>query len=1297
MPGLSDHRRDAVLTQVRSARQTAESGYKERFKLFGIWADCPRHHSHIPECYVVPAEQIGLSTDDQQIRRALDVVLQREAVGVSTETSSAERARRSVVRLITGAAFTFLNRLAALRAMEVRGLIDEAVVRRSRYGERSLREYRLTQENAGLGPDQILERALREAFFEAAGEIGAVFDPADPYGLALPDPRTLRELHRTLGEEITEADWRADDILGWFYQYYQDEARRAFRTGRGRGQRQAAADADELAAINCLYTPHWVVRLLVDNSLGRLLLEQQGQLDEAAKQVWTEQDLREPSGDTVAEFCRYLDPGTREGGARPKRLREVRVLDPACGSGHFLIYAFDVLWRAYRQAEPDVAPEEHASAILEHNLFGIDIDLRACQLAALGLYLKAKEHAPDFRPKAVNIVCADVRILDGGRREAFLRGLGDDQALQRVAERLLRDLRSTGEIGSLLRVREPFEALFRTRRQRAKAEQAGLFEAGHVQLELEDVVPRERTISEIVAALQNFERDAIERSDMGSQLFAADAERSLGLLSLLSQQYDAILMNPPYNKRQELPTVTREYLTRWFGRTQNNIYAAFIEQTVDLTGPGGFVGMLTPLAYLYLEQLRLLRTEILATQAPPQLVAEFGWDILDPAQIQTAAAVLRVTATGDAELRQSRTFWDLTGPKGSPAKEATFTSGLAALRQGGRPIRRYLVSLDDLAVVPGFPFAYWAPEGLRRAFAQLPPLDPGRAANLDEKIADVKVGLQTSDDAQFTRRWWEVPASQIGRGRRWVPFIKGEEYARWYHDPTLVVLWDNSGYSIKNFRDERGQVRSRPGRGEDFYFFEGLTWQRVNANRRVRTRYLPPGCIFADKGPSIFPAAENIPHTFALLGLLNSSLVNLSMLMLTPERGWEVGQVSRLPVQPRALRNSEVANAARELHDILAAWDTGKETSSQFVFPQLLQVARPVPDTSPTGHPLAADFAWPNLASWAEIAALRGSPDMPLKDLLDVLSKRRNVLQARIDELEQLIDREVFRCYGLEDQAAVVLQALGSRLGLAESESGETGEESGEDREQVEPSEEAQQEVTRLLSYYVKQTIEAADSPVVPLDTRTPGNLLTALRDHLRSDWGEQRTAHLEDEIHDVLGHSLEDWLVHDYFPFHVRLYNNRPVFWLLWSGITGRGRGRRVPAFACFLDYKRLTTDTLRLIRGRWVARALDEARAEAERREREATEERIGGGSQSARLRAAAEEAQAAVAELEAFDRALASVLNPGPIQEPGNGASWTERMIVEVRRGGYNPNPDLGVAVNIAPLRDAGLLHPAGRRVR
>lgn len=1287
MAGLPDGRRGALRAIVRGVRRTAEQAYEDRLKTLGIWTYCAKEHRHTRACYVVPVERVNLTAERAGVRADLEAALEREEVGFPGLGGS-ERAALAILRLIRGAAFTLLNRLAALRAMEVRGLIDETVVRRERYGGQSLREYRIAEANPSLGPDQRLERALREGFAQAAEEVGVLFDPDDPYGLLLPDPRTLRELLRVFAEDITEEDWQADDILGWIYQYYQEEAREAFRRGRGRGRRREA-DADEMAAINCLYTPHWVVRVLVDNTLGRLLLEREGRVEEASRRRWSTEELRKPAGKTVGEFCRYLVPPAGPAEPRvPKPLRDIKVLDPACGSGHFLIYALDVLWRAYREAEPDVPAEEHAATILERNLFGIDIDPRACQLAALGLYLKAKEYAPAFRPRSLNVVCADIRILDGDRREAFLERLGDDPELRRVAERLLTEINNTAEIGSLLRIREPFEALFRRRRAKA-AQGAGVGGIAPGQLQLDGVIPRERTLEEILEALRAFEREAVDRQDMGGRLFAADAERSLGLLSLLSQRYDVVLMNPPYNKRQELPPITRRYLSERFPLTKDDVYLAFIEQAIDLALPGGFVGMLTPRSYMHLKSGDPLRAQILAKYASPQVVLELGLGLPDSATVRTAAATL--TRLGSGLKHRAVHFWDLTTERGSAMKELAFVRSLALLRDGRDDPRHFVASPEQYEVRPGGPWAYWAVR-IGSVFSRFPPLDRDQAKEPKaEKVADVKVGLQTGDDTRFTRHWWEVSTGQIGQDKRWVPFVKGEEYARYYHDPSLVVLWENGGQELKEF--ERSVIRSRR-----FYFREGLTWQYASDFPR-RMRHLPPGCIFGHKGPAVFAVDDGRDAVFALLGLLNSSLANFVMLMLTPERGWEVGQVSRIPVAPGILQNPTLADSAREIHDLLAAWDTGEETSTRFIAPRLLQVAFAEPGKPRTDHPLADGFAWPRWRSWKEIAALRGSPEMPLRELLDLVAERRERLDARIAELEEAVDEEVFRCYGLEEEAPRILEALQRRLGLGadEEEEGEDEGEGGTIEGAAEPSDDDVDEVERLLSYYAKRAIEEAGNPVVPLDPRMPGNLVSAVRGLIRIDWGDKRAVRLEDEVHDLLGRSPEEWLTHEYFPFHVRLYRNRPVFWLLWSAERGRRRARRLPAFACLIDFRRLTPDTLRVVRGRLVAGALDEARADAEAREREFTEARLAGDARAAARKREAEQARARVAELEAYDARLAKLLAPKGASDPDPEASWVKRMVATVAKDGYQPDPDLGVLVNITPLREAGLLHPAADRVR
>jgi len=1274
MRGLSDSRRPEVRRVVRQARRDAETAFADRLRGLGVRSDCAQNHDHSPHCYRTPANALRLPPAEAEARAAVDAALMREEAGY-VGRPAAERAKLAVERYTRGSAFTLFNRLAALRAFEVRGHLDETVVRRATYGGRSLREYRIAQGEPALSADRVTERALREGFEAASDEIGSLFEQDDPYALLLPAPAALRGLLRVFGEEVTEDDWRADDILGWIYQYWQDESREAFRSGRG-GGRRTAADADDMAAINCLYTPHWVVRALVDNSLGRLLLERNGCLETSISNRWSEAELREATGDTVGEFCRYLirPTGGLDESLAARPLRSIRVLDPACGSGHFLIYAFEVLWRAYREEEPDVPAEEHAAIILEHNVFGIDIDLRACELAALGLYLKARQYAPSMRPRALNVVCADSRLTDGAKARDFLAQLSDDPDMRRVAEQLLGDLHSTAEIGSLLRVRGPFLRLLDQRTAATPGE--------FVEVKLPGLGPRERTLGELVAELHVFERFAVERQDMGGRLFAADVERSIGVVAALARDYDVVLMNPPYNKRQELPAVAREYLTERYPRTQHNIFSAFIEQAVDLARPGGFVGMLTPLAFMYLRQFEPLRMEILGQVAPPEVLLEFGWDILDPAQIQTAGTVLRRARTADPG--RERVFIDLTSPRGSSAKEAAFIAILEALRSGAETNGFHLAAPADMAKVPGSPYAYWTPAHVRDTFQRFPPLDRDNARRPKaEKMADVKQGLATADDARFLRRWWEVTPSGLGKGRRWVPFVKGERYARWFHDPSLVVNWANNGEELRNF--DRAVIRN-----PEYYFREGLSWQLVSASRRIRTRFMPGGSIFGHMGPSAFPSAA--PAVFPLLGFLNSSLANLMMLVLTTERRWEVGQVSLMPVAPEVLRSKPLGATARELHDLHLAWDTGHQTSSRFVAPRILQVASDEGLAPRTGHPLAAGFRWPEFFAWNEIFDVRGTTESSLAELAELVARRRRMLDARITVLEREIDDEVFRCYGLEAEADEIRATLRSRLGLVADEDGE------EAAEEDEPEAEDNSEVEELVSHYAAAAVVASTDGVVPLDEREPGNLAALVRQCMAADWGAARADRLEQELEITLGRSLTAWLMHEWFPLHIATYRNRPICWLLWSG--GRGRGRRAadPAFACIVDYHRLTADTLRLVQGRYVRPALDRLHAEVDRLERESSEAVLTGSRDAGHLRRAAESGRERETELREFDTRLTSLIE-GPARPvaPATDASWVRQKIAEVRDHGYRPVTDYGVLVNIGPLVEVGVVHAAADRIR
>lgn len=378
-----------------------------------------------------------LNAEEIEIRKKIELAIEKELVGGLDK-------KEAVYRYIRHTAFTFLNRIAALRAMEVRSLIKETIIQRSEYGGRSLREREIAEANPSLSPYEILKSTLIQAFKEVSQEIKILFDVNSEYSIVFPSEKACRDVIKLLTEDVTENDWKEDDIIGWIYQYFNDEARKEYRKAKRKPK------PDDIPVINQFYTPHWIVKALVDNTLGRLWLEMHPE-------------------SKLGEFCTYMVPLKNGQNKREvKRVREIKVLDPACGSGHFLVYAFDVLYRMYKEDEPNIPESEIPLLILENNLFGIDIDLFSTQLAALSLYLKAKTYNPNLKIRKMNIVCADIRISDGKKRIEFLQRFRDDPDLQEIFAKLFDDLSYTYEIGSLLKIREPFERLFRERRKGPK-------------------------------------------------------------------------------------------------------------------------------------------------------------------------------------------------------------------------------------------------------------------------------------------------------------------------------------------------------------------------------------------------------------------------------------------------------------------------------------------------------------------------------------------------------------------------------------------------------------------------------------------------------------------------------------------------------------------------------------------------------------------------------------------------------------------------------------------------------------
>lgn len=353
--------------------------------------------------------------------------------------------------------------------------------------------------------------------------------------------------------EVTQDDWSQADVLGWVYQYYNTDANAELKKLKNKTT-GFKYKPDDIPIANQFYTPHWVVRVLTDNTLGRLWLEAQDRLPrlesdpyrlaEARKGVphaakepeafktWLLEEPDPLTDQTVDRLCRFLVPLPSQPLPRAKKgPREIKVLDPACGSGHFLLYAFDVLFAMYREAEPDFDPREIPALILAENLFGVDIDLRAAQLAAFMLYLKARATLARIDPEAslevrgLNIIVADAHVGNGPRKATFLDRYKDAPEVRQLYAKILSDLDHTNVLGSLLKVRTEFESLFGRVRE-AKKKDADWAPTGQQvlldvtrQKELIDTFRslsgRSWTIGELLDDLRAFERESAPSKDVG--------------------------------------------------------------------------------------------------------------------------------------------------------------------------------------------------------------------------------------------------------------------------------------------------------------------------------------------------------------------------------------------------------------------------------------------------------------------------------------------------------------------------------------------------------------------------------------------------------------------------------------------------------------------------------------------------------------------------------------------------------------------------------------------------------------
>lgn len=808
-------------------------------------------------------------------------------------------------RIVREQAFTVLNRLAALRMAEARGLLVESVG--NGLQAKGFQLYaRLA--STGLGETGDAYRVyLFSVFDEFAQDLPGLFDRHSPQGRLFPREAALLQVLSLINEADIAPLWSEDETIGWIYQYFNSkEERKAMRDAS-----QAPRNSRELAVRNQFFTPRYVVEFLVDNTLGRLWFNATG-------------------GQTgLRDRCQYLLVKPDEQPPAIQRLRDprtLRLLDPACGSMHFGLYAFDLFLTIYREAwdweqahslgSLDVSTQPGGGLlplcqtyadrqaylrdvphlIIEHNIYGVDIDPRAAQIASLALWLRAQRawHEDGIKAK-------DRPLIGRGQVVAAIAPPAERELRQRLAvsldqqdaelfEKTLQVLKDLPELGLLLQVERELPRLIR---QVYVGKGTGLF-AAQEQEKWQHAEVRLRQ------ALTEFSR-AAESTYVG-RLFAEDALQGLRMIDLARQKFDCVLMNPPFGS----PPQRAEGLKEIYPNSGRDIYAMFVERAYQLLRTGGLIGALFPRTGLFIETMSMFRKEVLIGGSL-SLLADLGKDVLDDATVRTACYVLGGSESGITCLRIGNV----------EHREAKLKDLCRLARSGAPHSDIFEKSRSSFVSMPASAIAYWIPQETSDAIKQMRQFG---------SVADIRQGIATGDNFRFLRSFVELSESR----HHYSPYSKGGEPVPFFSDEGIYVKSQSGCAEMKAYAAENYGSASRTIKNEETFYCPGITYSQVN-DAGLKFRLHPKDAIYDMKGPVVFLGEET--STLAILALLNSSATEDFMRMTTDGRQWHVSALKGIPypsLDQSTLRLLE--SLSREALAIRLGMTASDETSHTFVF-----------------------------------------------------------------------------------------------------------------------------------------------------------------------------------------------------------------------------------------------------------------------------------------------------------------------------------------------------------------------------
>jgi len=916
----------------------------------------------------------------------------------------------------------------------------------------------------------------------------------DYTGLLMPTDMLSQDSVRARAVEVLSAeDCRDVEVIGWLYQFYISERKNEVFAAFSKGRK---AGADEIPAATQLFTPDWIVRYLVQNSVGRLWM------------------LNHPESRLVEQMEYYVEPEDRgDDVLRISKPEELTVMDPCCGSGHMLTYAFDLLYAIYE--EEGYAPSEIPGLILTHNLYGTEIDPRAAALASFALMMKARS-----------------------RQRGFLRAPVQPRiCVVKPVEFTATELDQLAGVGCGVQESRDFWQSFM-----------------HADVLGSLILPDGEVLAEARKRLVALEADTLDAADTLER-----AQRVVTQSEYLARTYTVVVTNPPYMGSGKMGDALSRWLKKHHPEAKSDLMTAFMERAYVLCESGGLWGMINLPAWMALSSFARFRKALLRRVSIDSLLhlgrGVFGSDF---------GSVAFVVVNGcPAESRRGvyRRLFDRHVEVRSPES----IRQLFLDSQHGR----YVALQTVLRGLPGARLAYWLSPAMTRAFTEGRPLG---------EVAAPKQGLATADNARFLRLWFEVSRSRTCfdadsreaakvSGATWFPHLKGGEFRKWWGNQDYVVNWANDGAEIQTYRDAHGKQKSRP-QNIDSYFKPAISWSLLSSGA-PSFRYSPAGSISGHKGPVILSDRAS-----ANCGLLNSSVVESLLQATSPGVGFEIGHLSELPMvdDPDVRTTSSVVDAL--VAAFRSDWNA-YETSWGFAGSPLVQRARPGKtlsnalecwwqDSVHVAH-AAQGLEMENNRYWARVYDLED--EVPVDVPLSRVSLTSNPW-FRYAKTSASTEEDYHRLFAADAIRDLISYGVGCILG----------------RYSLDVPGVVLADEGSTLDDYLRSVPDPSFRPdsdgIIPVTDVEwfEDDIVTRFRAFLAAAFGRERLEANVRYIEDVLGKSLRQYFVKDFYRDHCKRYSYRPIYWMFSSRPDSRA------SFRALIYLHRYTPSTPSTVLGEYL-----------------------------------------------------------------------------------------------------------------